>query len=166
MLALNALPNPAHLALARLEEQGKLKAVVTQNIDGCTKKRAAGMCWNCTGAFGATIVYNAASFTQPNILPKHRGVPLCSCGGIIKPDVVLYEEALSSSILQKSVEAIEKADMLIVGGTSLAVYPAAGLVDYFHGRHLVVVNISPLAVDKRADLVISQKIGSVLGQVV
>lgn len=166
MLALNALPNPAHLALVRLEEQGKLKAVVTQNIDGLHQKAGGRNVLELHGSIWRNHCVQCRQFYTAEHIAQTQGVPLCSCGGIIKPDVVLYEEALSSSILQKSVEAIEKADMLIVGGTSLAVYPAAGLVDYFHGRHLVVVNISPLAVDKRADLVISQKIGSVLGQVV
>ena len=163
MLCLDAKPNAAHLKLAELEAVGKLTAVVTQNIDGL--HQAAGSkkvyelhgsvlrnyCENCGGFFGAEYILNA------------DGVPKCSCGGEIKPDVVLYEEGLDNQILSGAIKAISEADMLIIGGTSLVVYPAAGFVDYFRGDHLVVLNKSATSRDSYADLCIQEPIGEVLG---
>ncbi len=166
MLVLHANPNPAHIALAKLEQQGKLKAVITQNIDGLHQKAGSQNVLELHGSIWRNHCVKCKAFYTAEQIAQMQLVPYCTCGGVIKPDVVLYEEALSSSVLQRSVQAIQTADMLIVGGTSLAVYPAAGLVDYFCGKHLVVINTSPLAMDKRAGLVIPQKIGQVLAQVV
>lgn len=165
LIVKGAKPNAAHLRLAKLEKQGKLKAVVTQNIDGL--HQAAGSrrvlelhgsihrnrCMDCGKQYGLEAVLNGA------------GVPRCSCGGIIKPEVVLYEEELDSRVLNEAVRAISRADTLIIGGTSLAVYPAAGLVRYFEGDRLVVINLSPTSMDSRADLLIRGKIGEVLARV-
>ena len=165
MLCLDAKPNAAHLKLAELEAAGKLTAVVTQNIDGL--HQAAGSkkvyelhgsvlrnyCENCGGFFGAEYILNA------------DGVPKCSCGGGIKPDVVLYEEGLDNQILNGAIKAISQADMLIIGGTSLVVYPAAGLIDYYRGNKLVLINKAPTSRDSMADLVISGAIGEVLSQI-
>lgn len=165
MLCLDAKPNAAHLKLAELEEAGKLTAIVTQNIDGL--HQAAGSkkvyelhgsvlrnyCENCGGFFGAEYILNA------------DGVPKCSCGGEIKPDVVLYEEGLDNQILNGAIKAISEADMLIIGGTSLVVYPAAGLIDYYQGNKLVLINKAPTSRDSMADLVISGAIGEVLSQI-
>ena len=155
MLFPNAEPNMAHKALAKLEEMGKLKAVITQNIDGLHQAAGSKNVYEDCGKFyGFDQVY------------EMEGIPRCQCGGIIKPDVVLYEEGLDQKTIQLSVEAIAKADVLIIGGTSLAVYPAAGLVDYYRGNKLVLINKSKTQKDQRADLVINQPIGEVLGQVV
>lgn len=165
MLCLDAKPNAAHLKLAELEAAGKLTAVVTQNIDGL--HQAAGSkrvyelhgsvlrnyCENCGGFFGAEYILNA------------DGVPKCSCGGEIKPDVVLYEEGLDNQVLSGAIKAISEADMLIIGGTSLVVYPAAGLIDYYQGNKLVLINKAPTSRDSMADLVISGAIGEVLSQI-
>ena len=165
MLCLDAKPNAAHLKLAELEAVGKLTAVVTQNIDGL--HQAAGSkrvyelhgsvlrnyCENCGGFFGAEYILNA------------DGAPKCSCGGEIKPDVVLYEEGLDNQVLSGAIKAISEADMLIIGGTSLVVYPAAGLIDYYQGNKLVLINKAPTSRDSMADLVISGAIGEVLSQI-
>lgn len=164
MLYPDAEPNPAHIALAGLEKVGKLKAVVTQNIDGLHQKAGSrtvyelhgsvlrNHCLKCGKAYGVDAIINST------------GVPKCSCGGTIKPDVVLYEESLDMNVLERSVAAIENADMLIIGGTSLTVYPAAGLIDYFRGKHLVLINKSATPRDSQADLVISAPIGEVMEQ--
>ena len=161
MIFPDAKPNAAHLALARLERQGKVKAVITQNIDGLHQKAGSrnvlelhgsvyrNFCTRCGRAYGLDAVLQA------------EGVPRCSCGGIIKPDVVLYEEGLDSDVLQKAVFYIRHADVLIIGGTSLTVYPAAGLIDYYQGNRLVLINKSATARDAHADLMISRPIGQV-----
>ena len=161
MIFPDAKPNAAHLALARLEQQGKVKAVITQNIDGLHQKAGSrnvlelhgsvyrNFCTRCGRAYGLDAVLQA------------EGVPRCSCGGIIKPDVVLYEEGLDSDVLQKAVFYIRHADVLIIGGTSLTVYPAAGLIDYYQGNRLVLINKSATARDAHADLMISRPIGQV-----
>ena len=161
MIFPDAKPNAAHLALARLEQQGKVKAVITQNIDGLHQKAGSrnvlelhgsvyrNFCTRCGRAYGLDAVLQA------------EGVPCCSCGGIIKPDVVLYEEGLDSDVLQKAVFYIRHADVLIIGGTSLTVYPAAGLIDYYRGNRLVLINKSATARDAHADLMISRPIGQV-----
>ena len=161
MIFPDAKPNAAHLALARLERQGKVKAVITQNIDGLHQKAGSrnvlelhgsvyrNFCTRCGRAYGLDAVLQA------------EGVPRCSCGGIIKPDVVLYEEGLDSDVLQKAVFYIRHADVLIIGGTSLTVYPAAGLIDYYRGNRLVLINKSATARDAHADLMISRPIGQV-----
>lgn len=160
-----AKPNAAHLRLAELERQGKLKAVITQNIDGLHQLAGSrnvlelhgstlrNYCLRCGRTYGVEAIENCT------------GVPKCTCGGTIRPDVVLYEEGLDSEILQKSVRAIAEADVLIVGGTSLVVYPAAGLINYYRGNKLVLINKSPTAYDSQANLLISEKIGEVFSQV-
>ena len=165
ILCPDAQPNPAHIALARLEAAGKLSAVITQNIDGLHQLAGSrnvlelhgtvhkNHCTRCGKSFSLSYIQNTSD------------VPRCSCGGIIKPDVVLYEESLDSSVLEGSVRAIQRADMLIIGGTSLVVYPAAGLIDYFKGKYLVVINKSPTSQDSAADLVISDAIGTTLSKI-
>lgn len=164
MLCPNARPNAAHYKLAELEQAGKCTAVVTQNIDGL--HQAAGSrtvyelhgsvlrnhCMRCGKAYGVEAVAEAA------------GIPRCACGGVIKPDVVLYEEGLDEEVLSGAVNAIRHADTLIIGGTSLVVYPAAGLIRYFRGDHLVVINMQPTGADAQADLCIAKPIGQVLSE--
>lgn len=166
MLFPNAKPNRAHKALAKLEEEGKLKAVITQNIDGLHQKAGSrevlelhgsvlrNHCVKCGKAYGLEAVLNS------------EGIPRCSCGGMIKPDVVLYEEGLDLQTIQQAVLYITNAEVLIVGGTSLTVYPAAGLIDYYRGSRLVLINKSVTPMDSRADLVISGPIGEILGDAV
>ena len=166
MLFPDAKPNAAHKALAKLEQEGKLKAVITQNIDGLHQMAGSknvlelhgsihrNYCMRCGKAYGLEAVRNS------------EGVPTCTCGGRIKPDVVLYEEGLDDRTIQKSIDYIRNADMLIIGGTSLVVYPAAGLIDYYRGNKLVLINKSVTSRDSQADLVISDSIGKVLGAVV
>lgn len=164
MLALDAKPNAAHVKLAEWERIGKLRAIVTQNIDGL--HQAAGSrqvlelhgsvhrnyCMRCRRAFDARFVKDAS------------GVPRCPCGGLVKPDVVLYEESLDEQVIAQSVQYIAQADMLIIGGTSLVVYPAAGLIQYYRGRKLVLVNKTPTPADSRADLVVHGNIGELFAQ--
>lgn len=163
MLFLDAEPNMAHKMLAKLEEQGKLKAVVTQNIDGLHQKAGSKNVLELHGSVHRNYCERCGKFYSAEDILKSEGVPHCSCGGRIKPDVVLYEEGLDNDILSKAVWHISHADMLIVGGTSLTVYPAAGLVDYYRGKRLVLINKSVTALDKRADLLISDSIGRVFG---
>lgn len=164
-------PNAAHLKLAELEEKGKLTAVVTQNIDGLHQKAGSKTVYELHGSIHRNDCEDCRKFfDSAYMIAKHKtaekGIPRCdNCGGYIKPDVVLYEEGLDQDTINGAVKAISEADMLIIGGTSLVVYPAAGLVDYFRGKHLVVINLSPTDRDKHADLCISGKIGEVLGQI-
>lgn len=169
MIFTDAKPNKAHLALARLEEEGKLKAVITQNIDGL--HQAAGSrevlelhgsvhrnyCERCGKSYSLSQIFDSKS-------PDH--VPRCGCNGVIKPDVVLYEESLDQEVLSRAVSHIAHADMLIIGGTSLTVYPAAGLIDYYTGNKMALINKSVTSMDNKADLVISGSIGQVLGSAV
>ena len=166
MLFPNAKPNMAHKTLAKLEEMGKLKAVITQNIDGLHQAAGSKNVYELHGSVHRNQCQDCGKFYGFDQVYKMEGIPRCQCGGIIKPDVVLYEEGLDQKTIQLSVEAIAKADVLIIGGTSLAVYPAAGLVDYYRGNKLVLINKSKTQKDQRADLVINQPIGEVLGQVV
>ena len=165
MLFPNAKPNAAHLALARLEEQGKLRAVITQNIDGLHQAAGSREVLELHGSVHRNYCTRCGEFYTLEDVMAADGVPRCSCGGIIKPDVVLYEEGLDQKTLQKAVMYIRQAEVLIIGGTSLTVYPAAGLIDYYQGNRLVLINKSVTPMDSRADLVISGKIGEVLGQV-
>ncbi len=165
MLFPNAKPNAAHLALARLEEQGKLRAVITQNIDGLHQAAGSREVLELHGSVHRNYCTRCGEFYTLEDVMAADGVPRCSCGGIIKPDVVLYEEGLEQKTLQKAVMYIRQAEVLIIGGTSLTVYPAAGLIDYYQGNRLVLINKSVTPMDSRADLVISGKIGEVLGQV-
>ncbi len=162
MLCLNAKPNAAHLALARLEAEGKCKAIITQNIDGLHTAAGSKHVLELHGSVLRNHCMRCGKFYEVSAIEQSQGVPRCSCGGIIKPEVVLYQESLDMKVLNEAVEAIEKADLLIVGGTSLAVYPAAGLIDYFHPGKLVVINKTPTSADKRADVVFTGPIGEIL----
>ena len=161
-----ANPNRAHLALAKLEQEGKLKTVITQNIDGLHQAAGSKEVLELHGSVHRNYCTRCGQFYGLDYVMKSEGVPKCSCGGIIKPDVVLYEEGLDNRILQKAVRAIHNADMLMIGGTSLVVYPAAGLIDYYQGKRLVLINKDKTARDSMADLVINEKIGEVLGAAV
>lgn len=166
MLFPNAEPNRAHKALAKLEEMGKLKAVVTQNIDGLHQKAGSKEVLELHGSVLRNHCTRCGKFYGLDAILNSTGVPKCSCGGTIKPDVVLYEEGLDSETIEKSVNYIANADVLIIGGTSLTVYPAAGLIDYYRGHKLILINKSVTPMDNRADLVISGPIGEVLGDAV
>ncbi len=161
MLFLDAKPNAAHLALARLEQRGKLKAVITQNIDGLHQAAGSQQVMELHGSVHRNYCTCCGKFYSLADILQMDGVPRCGCGGIIKPDVVLYEEGLDQEILEKSVSYIRNADMLIVGGTSLTVYPAAGLIHYYQGNKMVLINKTVTSIDGRADLVIDGKIGEV-----
>ena len=164
MLALEAKPNAAHLFLARLEAAGKLKAVVTQNIDGLHQAAGSKNVFELHGSVHRNYCMRCGRFYDAEYIKESSGIPRCACGGIIKPDVVLYEEGLDSRVVEGAVSAISSADMLIVGGTSLVVYPAAGFIEYFRGKRLVVINKSPTPADARAQLVINDGIAKVFSQ--
>ena len=165
MIVKGAKPNPAHLRLAKLEREGKLKAVVTQNIDGLHQAAGSKNVYELHGSTLRNYCTRCGAFYDQAFIANSTGVPRCTaCGGIVKPDVVLYEEGLDPETLSGAVAAIRRADTLIIGGTSLVVYPAAGLVDYFRGEHLVVINMQPTAADRRADLCIAKPIGQVLSE--
>lgn len=165
MLFPDAEPNMAHIALAKLEKAGKLKAVITQNIDGLHQKAGGKEVLELHGSVLRNYCMSCHSFFSLEDVLSQDGIPKCQCGGTIKPDVVLYEEGLDSGILEKSIDYIRKADMLIIGGTSLTVYPAAGLIDYFNGDKLVLINKDKTARDSHADLVINQPIGEVMSAI-
>lgn len=165
MLCLDAKPNAAHLALAKWEQEGKLKAIVTQNIDGLHQAAGNKKVYELHGSVLRNYCEDCGKFYDVNYVKDAEGVPKCSCGGTIKPDVVLYEEGLDDSTIRGAVKAISEADMLIIGGTSLVVYPAAGLIDYYNGNKLVVINKCSTARDEQADLVIQGSIGEVFTQV-
>ncbi|MEG0274721.1 MAG: NAD-dependent protein deacylase [Longicatena sp.] len=168
MIYENALPNPAHKALARLEEMGKLKAVITQNIDGLHQMAGSKEVLELHGSIHRNRCRGCRTFYDLDVMLKQKdGVPKCpQCGRTIKPEVVLYGESLDQNVLQKAIQYISQADVLIVGGTSLVVYPAAGLLQYFKGRKLVLVNKDATDMDNTADLLIRESIGQVLSQVV
>ena len=165
MLFTDAEPNAAHKALAKLEEAGKLTAVVTQNIDGLHQSAGSKKVLELHGSVLRNYCEKCHKFYDVNAIIASAGIPTCECGGRIKPDVVLYEEGLDQNTLSESVRAISEADMLIIGGTSLAVYPAAGLIDYYRGNKLVLINKTPTARDTMADLVITDSIGEVFSQI-
>lgn len=165
MMALDAKPNPAHIRLAELEEAGKLTAVVTQNIDGLHQEAGSKNVYELHGSIHRNYCMKCGRFYSAEYVKHSEGVPICECGGMIKPDVVLYEEGLDSTTIQGAVNAISKADMLIIGGTSLVVYPAAGFVDYFNGEHLVVINKSRTAKTVRAELSVSAPIGEIFSRI-
>ena len=165
MMALDAKPNPAHKALARLEQEGKLTAVITQNIDGLHQAAGSKNVLELHGSIHRNYCQKCGKFYDAAYVKASKGIPRCECGGVIKPDVVLYEEGLDQDVIRQSVYAIANADTLIIGGTSLAVYPAASFIDYFRGRHLVVINKGATAREVGAELVISAPIGEVLGAV-
>jgi len=166
MLLEGAKPNAAHLALAKLEPMGKLRAVVTQNIDGLHQAAGSKTVYELHGSVMRNYCMRCGKSYSMEYVKHADGVPKCDCGGTIKPDVVLYEEGLDSAVLQGAVRAIANADTLIIGGTSLVVYPAAGLIDYFGGNHLVVINRDATPRDSAADLLIQDSIGKVLGEAV
>ena len=166
MLFPDAEPNRAHKALAKLEAEGRLKAVVTQNIDGLHQKAGSKEVMELHGSVLRNYCQRCGKFHGIEAILHTTGVPKCECGGTIKPDVVLYEEGLDQHTIQRSVYHISHADVLIIGGTSLTVYPAAGLIDYYNGNKLVLINKSVTPMDSRADLVISGPIGEILGDAV
>ena len=163
MLALDAQPNAAHRKLAEWERMGKCRAVVTQNIDGLHQAAGSKNVLELHGSVHRNHCTRCGAFYTLDDVLRSEGVPRCGCGGVIKPDVVLYGEALDETTLNAAVRAIRRADLLLVGGTSLNVYPAAGLLRYFTGAALAVVNKTPTPADARADLVIQASIGRVLG---
>lgn len=163
MIFLDVKPNMAHQVLAELEQQGKVKAVITQNIDGLHQKAGSKNVLELHGSVHRNYCEKCGKFYSVEEILRSDGVPRCSCGGRIKPDVVLYEEGLDQDILSKAVSYISHADVLIVGGTSLTVYPAAGLVDYYHGEKLVLINKSVTEFDNKANLLINESIGKVFG---
>lgn len=165
MLCLDKKPNKAHYKLAELEKAGKLSAVVTQNIDGLHQAAGSKKIYEIHGSIHRNYCQKCGKFYDAAYVKNSKGVPHCECGGVIKPDVVLYEESLDENMIDKSIRAISQADTLIIGGTSLVVYPAAGFVDYFRGKHLVVINKSDTAKSVRAELTITAPIGEVLSQI-
>ncbi len=166
MICPDVKPNAAHLKLAELERAGKLKAVITQNIDGLHQAAGSRTVYELHGSTHRNNCMKCRQFFDLEFIDKADGIPYCPvCGGMIKPDVVLYEEGLDQETMEASVLAINRADVLIVGGTSLVVYPAAGLINYYRGNKLVLINRDPTPYDKKADLVIHDSIGKVLGAI-
>lgn len=165
MLCDTAEPNAAHLKLAELERDGKLKAVITQNIDNLHQAAGSRIVYELHGSVYRNYCMKCGKSYDFDYVKSSEGVPKCECGGIVKPDVVLYEEGLDNTTINNSVQAIAKADVLIIGGTSLAVYPAASLIDYYQGNHLVVINKAPTPRDRYADLLIQEPIGEVFSQI-
>ena len=165
MLCLDAEPNAAHRKLAELEQAGKLKAVVTQNIDGLHQKAGSKIVYELHGSIHRNYCLSCHKFYPAKFIKESDGVPHCSCNGVIKPDVVLYEESLDSKTIEDAVTAITNADTLIIGGTSLVVYPAAGFIDYFRGKHLVLINKAETGRAVRAELSIQAPIGEILAEI-
>ena len=165
MLCLDAQPNAAHKKLAELEAAGRLRSVVTQNIDGLHQLAGSKRVWELHGSVHRNYCMKCRRPCAVTEIKEGTGVPRCVCGGTVKPDVVLYEEGLDSATIEGAVADIQAADLLIIGGTSLAVYPAAGLINYYRGSRLVLINKSPTPYDGRASLAINLPIGEVLGQI-
>jgi NAD-dependent deacetylase len=163
MLYLDAQPNVTHRVLAELEQMGKLTGVVTQNIDGLHQKAGSKKVYELHGSVLRNYCRRCRTFYSAEFIKNSTGIPRCKCGGVIKPDVVLYEEGLDDDVVNGAVRAIAGADLLIVGGTSLVVYPAAGLLRYFRGKHLVLINLDSTPYDSSADLVIHDSLGKVFG---
>mgnify|MGYP001034563810 FL=1 len=165
MLVLDAKPNAAHKKLAQWEQEGKLKAVVTQNIDGLHQAAGSKMVYELHGSVHRNYCQKCGAFYDARYMLESKGIPKCEkCGGIIKPDVVLYEEGLDDATMRGAIRAISHADVLIIGGTSLTVYPAAGLIDYYNGNKLVLINKSVTPMDSRADLLVQGPIGEIFSQ--
>ena len=164
MNSLKYEPNITHIKLAELEKEGKLKAVVTQNIDGLHQKAGSKNVFELHGSVLRNYCMKCNKFYGPERVFDYDGIPICECGGIIKPDVVLYEEGLNEDVLNSSVYAIKNADVLIIGGTSLTVYPASGLINYFKGNKIVLINKDKTPYDNRADLVINDSLSKVFKQ--
>ena len=166
MLYMEAQPNPAHIKLAKLEAAGRLAAVVTQNIDGLHQAAGSKRVYELHGSVHRNYCMRCHKIFDANYVKAAKGVPHCdACGGMIKPDVVLYEEPLDGDTVEGAINAIAQADLLIIGGTSLAVYPAAGLINYYRGKRLVLINKTPTPYDGRANLILHGKIGELLEQV-
>lgn len=165
MIALEAKPNAAHLKLAQLEKEGKVRAVITQNIDGLHQAAGSKEVLELHGSVHRNYCESCRKFYPVEYVVESVGVPKCTCGSTVKPDVVLYEEGLDYETMQKTKQYIRDAEVLIIGGTSLAVYPAAGFIDYFRGKHLVVVNMDATAKSVRATLSIPERIGEVFEQI-
>lgn len=166
MLYPNAAPNAAHIALAKLEKMGKIKAIITQNIDGLHQKAGSAHVLELHGSALRNYCMDCRKPYTLSDIQRMSGVPRCGCGGVIRPDVVLYEEGLDEKVIASSLSAIENCGMLLIGGTSLIVYPAAAFVRYFRGQHLVIINRSPTPMNQHADLVISGSIGETLSQAI
>lgn len=160
-----AKPNKAHYKLAELERAGKLKAVITQNIDGLHQMAGSKTVLELHGSVKRNYCQRCRTFFDEKFILNSSGIPTCSCGGIVKPDVVLYEEGLDRNTMQQAISYISKADVLIIAGTSLVVYPAAGLIDYYRGNHLILINRAPTSSDSKANLLIQGSVGEVLGQI-
>jgi NAD-dependent deacetylase len=165
MLYLDAKPNPAHLALAKLEAMGKLQAVITQNIDGLHQMAGSKQVLELHGSIYRNYCTRCGKAYGIEVITEGQGIPYCDCGGIIKPDVVLYEEALDQKVMRQAMQYIARAEVLIIGGTSLGVYPAAGLIDVYQGDKLVLINKSETPRDRQANLIIHQSIGETLGAI-
>lgn len=165
MLCLDAKPNAAHIKLAEMEQNGKLSAIITQNIDGLHQKAGSKRVYELHGSVHRNYCRKCGKLFDAEYMLKSEGVPHCPCGGLIKPDVVLYGEQLNDEVVNGAVNAIANADTLIIGGTSLVVYPAAGLINYFRGNNLIIINMSPTNADSSADLLIESKIGEVFSQI-
>ena len=165
MICTQAKPNAAHKKLAELEQAGKLKSVVTQNIDGLHQAAGSERVWELHGSVLRNYCMRCGRAFGVEYVASSEGVPTCPCGGTVKPDVVLYEESLDGNTIQGAVEDIARADMLIIGGTSLAVYPAASLINYYRGNRLVLINKAPTSRDKDADLLLAGPIGEILGEI-
>lgn len=161
MIFPNAKPNACHKGLVELEKEGKLRAIVTQNIDGLHQKAGSKVVFELHGSVWRNFCQKCKKSYSTSAILSQTGVPYCSCGGVIKPDVVLYEEGLDDEVVRGAINAIAMAKTLIVGGTSLVVYPAAGLLRYFQGKHLVVINRTPTIVDRKAELLFTEDIGKV-----
>ncbi len=161
LLSHDAKPNAAHYKLAEWEQQGKLNAVLTQNIDGLHTDAGSKKVLELHGSVLRNYCMDCGKFHTVDIIKNGKGLPRCECGGLIKPDVVLYEEPLDQSVMEEAIRCIREADMMIVGGTSLAVYPAAGLIEYFRGDTLALVNRDATPLDRRADIVVHDSIGKV-----
>ena len=164
MLPLGFEPNITHNVLAKWEQQGKLSAVVTQNIDGLHQKAGSQTVYELHGSVLRNYCTRCHKFHSAEFIKESEGIPRCTCGGIVKPDVVLYEEGLDGQTIEKSVMAIHRADLLIVAGTSLTVYTAAGLIDYYSGNRLVLINRDVTPYDRRADLVFHDRLGNIFSQ--
>ncbi len=166
MLALDAKPNAAHQFLAKLEQMGKLKAVITQNIDGLHQAAGSQEVLELHGSVHRNYCSQCGKTYPITAITESEGVPKCTqCGGVVRPEVVLYEEGLDAEVMEKAVDYIRKADLLLIGGTSLVVYPAAGLINYYRGKKLVLVNKDTTGMDRRANLVVTGKIGEIFSQI-
>lgn len=165
MIYPNAKPNAAHLKIAEFEQKGKALAIVTQNIDGLHQKAGSKNVYELHGTIQKNYCERCHKFYDLDYIINSRSIPICDCGGIIKPDVVLYEEPLDEKILYGAINTIRQADCLVICGTSLVVYPAAGLINYFSGKHLVVINLSSTSSDNYSNLVINDKVGKVLSNI-